>query len=157
MEEKYNNVTVSRSGSLITVTGFEWDASLYHELQFLGGRLANGATEFRFVDVDEKALDECLRFYFRVGKTFTTYQRKVTNSIKEDFENPDLSFKKGMDGVIYMSDPHQLSGSINQIKKDLRSVRLWNKPQEEGGKPKGPRIMVGVMRTVNFKRLALVI
>ena len=123
-------ITISKddkdtSGYLI-ITGFHSSTitltPFIDEMKNMGGELNLGADEFMIKDVSLKRLSSCITAYFGKGEAISPNQRKWKDKIVDEiFDNEEIIYKKDKKGI-FIIDPNQLSGTINEVKADLKKA-----------------------------------
>lgn len=94
------------------------------EMRNMGGELNSGADTFEIKNVSMKRLSSCINAYFGKGEAISPNQRKWRDKIIDEiFNNKDIIYKKDKKGI-FIIDPNQLSGTINDIKADLKKADI---------------------------------
>lgn len=105
-----------------TITGFHSIMTNLHafneEIKSMGGIMDKSCTEITIKNIPLKRISSCINAYFGKGATMSPGQRKWKDKLMNDVLNDDCFMKKDKDGI-FIVDPYQLSGSINEIKKEL--------------------------------------
>jgi len=118
------NVTISLDGSGdYVITGFHNTNlnlnAFTTEMKEMGAVLNMESDTFKVKGVSKKRLYSCVTAYYGKGKPLFANEKKWKDKIVDEFyESKDMIFKKDKDGV-FIVDPYQLHGSINEIKSDM--------------------------------------
>jgi len=118
-----NNVVVSLDKDTFVIAGFHQTNlninAFMEEMKTMGGKLSRESDTFSIKGVSRKRLYSCIVAYFGKSHSMSANQRKWRDKIVDEFyDSKDMLFKKDKDGI-FIVDPYQLHGTINELKSDL--------------------------------------
>lgn len=96
-------------------------SAFMEEMRNMGAILNKPATEFTVSGVPLKRLSSCVNAYFGKGLSISAGQRSWKERLFNEVLNDDCIFKRDNAGI-FIVDPLQLSGTINELKKDLQNI-----------------------------------
>jgi hypothetical protein len=117
-DEKGNFVVTNWNNTINNLSPF------INEVRHMGGVLNQAADTLTIKDVTIKRLVGCVSAYYAACKNMSPSQKRWKEKlIDEIFDNQDMIIKKDNLGI-FLIDPHQISGTINEIKQDLEKENI---------------------------------